>query len=613
MENQYIYFVSGHSVYTYRISHSVIADCVFCVGFLIYRNKHVTFSVYCPYPATVHRFFLFLAPMLYFLFHRKTKAAFTCILTILCAVAVVNTFGVNEDFRFLTVNLIFSDPKPFILNIGQTIWNIALILLTITVLVLLLFSSKKQFLNILQLIVLISLSTLGIVSLFKISSEFIHIAEQKRTNLSGDADFEPIYRFSRTGKNVLFMMLDRGMPGFIPTIFKEKPELTESFTGFTWYPNAVSFAGHALIGAPPLYGGYEYTPEAINKNDTVTLFEKHRQAHLLLPRLFSESDYRTIVSDPQFDNYQTTNLSIFSDYPAIHAENIIGKYTAHWLQSHPNVTGLSITTVLNNNLIRFSFFKTVPFILRNFIYDRGEWLVTTNLTNANKIQGALTLNLLNNYTYVSYLPELTRVDDTAGDTYIELYSSLTHDSGFLQAPDYVPVSQITDKGTGPFAENDSYHVNIAAYLLLAKWFTFLKEQGVYDNTRIVIVSDHGGGRGADYSGNILLPDGTSLQAYHILLLVKDFNAQGADFHIDDSFMTNADAPLLVTANIGITQENPFTGKPLATDKANGVTIATSGVKSSTQHGKYGYRVGKDEWLHVHDNIFDPANWERAQK
>jgi hypothetical protein len=43
----------------------------------------------------------------------------------------------------------------------------------------------------------------------------------------------------------------------------------------------------------------------------------------------------------------------------------------------------------------------------------------------------------------------------------------------------------------------------------------------------------------------------------------------------------------------------------------GVAIAT-GTKGSWMP-KYVLDIGKNDWLRVHDNIFDPANWEEAEK
>jgi hypothetical protein len=93
-------------------------------------------------------------------------------------------------------------------------------------------------------------------------------------------------------------------------------------------------------------------------------------------------------------------------------------------------------------------------------------------------------------------------------------------------------------------------------------------------------------------------------------MIKDFSAKNSDtLTVDTSFMTNADAALF--AALGIAAENPFTGKALEPDKADGVDITTIDALSTYRHSKYGYNIGDNEWLHVHDNIFDPANWSAA--
>jgi arylsulfatase A-like enzyme len=154
-------------------------------------------------------------------------------------------------------------------------------------------------------------------------------------------------------------------------------------------------------------------------------------------------------------------------------------------------------------------------------------------------------------------------------------------------------------------------MTMASFILLHKWFTFLKEHGVYDNTRIILASDHGRGNTA-YPGNITLPGGSKLQSYNALLMVKDFDTKDREafthdaLTVDTSFMTNADAALFAAR--GIAEKNPFTGKALEPDKADGIDITTIGALSTYRHSKYGYNIGADQWLHVHDSIFDPANW-----
>ena len=108
-----------------------------------------------------------------------------------------------------------------------------------------------------------------------------------------------------------------------------------------------------------------------------------------------------------------------------------------------------------------------------------------------------------------------------------------------------------------------YHVNMAAFLQLGKWFDYLKEQGVYDNTRIIIVSDHAYG----LEQFDIYCNGQNMEFFTPLLMVKDFNSTG--FTVSEEFMTNGDTPTLATSGIIDNPVNPFTGKPINSDAKNG--------------------------------------------
>ena len=101
----------------------------------------------------------------------------------------------------------------------------------------------------------------------------------------------PHFSLSKSGKNVVVIMLDRAMGAYIPYIFNEKPELKEQFSGFTYYSNAVSFGMSTNIAIPALLGGYEYTPFELNKRDSETLVSKHNEALKVMPVLFDQNGY----------------------------------------------------------------------------------------------------------------------------------------------------------------------------------------------------------------------------------------------------------------------------------------------------------------------------------
>ncbi|MDR2133994.1 MAG: hypothetical protein LBP27_02715, partial [Treponema sp.] len=568
-----------------------------------------------PFPFIFHTLlqaagiFLFWPLCVYLLFPYRTRRVFLLLMTVLSFGAFFNVFFANENFGFLTNTLVFSEPKSFAAgSMGAYLVNLAILSASTAVILCLALKKKRMLLFSFRVIVLMSLFCYGILNIMKIQDGYAALQDQRKADDTGPGI--ACYTLSRTGKNVLLVMLDAAVSGYVPYIFEEKPELASAFQDFTWYPNCVSFANHTLVGAPPVYGGYEYTPEEISRRDSVPLAEKHKEAYLLLPRIFSEAGYSVTVTDPPFDNYRMSNLSIFADYPQIRAMNVAGKYSSYWMGAHPDiqVQGINITGLLRNNLIRFSIFKTMPLPVRSFIYDDGDWLTTAHLRGRNSPKDRLTAAIISDYAFMDLLPELTTITG-AGNTYTAIYSSLPHDTAFLQAPDYIPSDNITNYGNGRLAGDSRYHVNIASFLLLEKFFRFLKDQGAYDNSRIILVSDHGRGY-SDYENNIELPDGSSLQTYNPLLMVKDFNDSGP-FETDDSFMTNADTIFFALKDIVKDPVNPFTGQPLRTKKSGGVNITTLGALSSYQHTKYRYNIGKDQWLHTGGNVFDPANWKKA--
>ena len=117
-------------------------------------------------------------------------------------------------------------------------------------------------------------------------------------------------------------MLDRGISSYVPYLFQEKPELRQQFDGFTWYPNTLSFGYSTITASPALFGGYEYTPEEINKRASESLAEKHNEALKVLPLLFSEAGYEVTICDPPYAGYtEIPDLSIFEGYAGITAFN----------------------------------------------------------------------------------------------------------------------------------------------------------------------------------------------------------------------------------------------------------------------------------------------------
>ena len=347
------------------------------------------------------------------------------------------------------------------------------------------------------------------------------------------------------------------------------------------------------------------------------LWDKYNEAFSLLPTLFMQAGFDTFAENIPFGECRNIKgHENKSDTITIHGmrqTKLKQTIPAVWLKAN-QLEAFSVQDLLLNRMIRYSFFKAVPAALKMFVYDNGEWLTADNIDEDEKQKTAhvLTLDTIKSYAVLDYLPRVTGAVDAANGSFIWLTSDLTHEPAFLQAPDYVPVENVTGYGGSPFAYNPAYHVNMAAFLLLEKWFAYLKEIDVYDTTRIIIVSDHGSASAYDSSTfkGVQLPDGGALSSFHPVLLVKDFKAEAEnvphELVTDSSFMTNADVCLIALDGIIENPVNPFTSRPIVPDKQNGVYITTA-ERSTTE---YQYSINEKSWLYVHDDVFNPDNWQR---
>jgi hypothetical protein len=478
--------------------------------------------------------------------------------------------------------------------------NMAVLLIPLFVIMLLYRLKRERIIVTAAILCFVSLSFLSIKNIFTIDREFRKTREYRDTlSLVTDIEKEPFFYLSQTGKNTVVIMLDRAVSIFIPYIFSEDQELKYKYSGFTYYPNTVSFNNYTGIGSPPVFGGYEYTPLEINSRDNVPLVTKHNEALLLMPRIFSEAGYNVTVTDPPYPNYSSRDdLQIYSPYADVNAIITDSKYTHLWLKEH-DLKSPSIGEILKRNLLWYSLFRISPIAFRQGIYLQGDYC-SPNLMNKMRLT-------LNGYAVLDYLPSLTGICFENKDTALIMVNNTTHEPSFLQAPDYRPVSVVTDFGPGPFNKETAYHVNIASIKRLGEWFDFMKLHNVYDNTRIIIVSDHGA------VPNLLIktPLPFNVESFNPLLMVKNFHAEGP-INTDHSFMSNADVPFIALEGQIENLVNPFTGKEITTDmKLSPLYIAISGSIHLDKKSNI-FTLDSKRDYYVHTNIFDPNNWLGAE-
>ena len=94
-----------------------------------------------------------------------------------------------------------------------------------------------------------------------------------------------------------------------------------------------------------------------------------------------------------------------------------------------------------------------------------------------------------------------------------------------------------------------------------------------------------------------------------LLMVKDFDSTG--FLADDTFMTNADTPVIAFDGLVENPVNPFTGKQLSSDAkfAGEHRVFYTDFWNTTDNNGNTFLPGS--WYALRNqNLFDMNNWEK---
>jgi len=552
---------------------------------------------------------------LYFLFQGKSRIILTIAAVSLLIMSVMDTFVYWKADGFLTQELalsIYRKPK----SSQQNISLLVIIALSVAAFFLMRIRRKQIIISIL-VITVISFAVFGITDVVKTNNMFADVKKQGIVgeNNNGNVDtIDQVFKFSKNGKNIVFLMMDRAQSQHIPFIFEEKPEFKETFRGFTYYPNMVSNGGNTLYAAPALFGGYYYTPYNIQKRTEQTLKGKYDESFQVLPRLMASNEFAVSVSNLPFFAYSPSGAiakQIFADNENIEANDIVEKYIDSYYRGRFPIINNAIMVkdydrVVKKNMFQFSLFKCSPYAMRTKVYNNGTYMNVDD--GGRSFASNYDREMLKNYLSLLIYPQMTKIIDDDKNNCNIVVNELVHAPCFLQYPNYEMVTKVTNKGNGVFSNDKQYHITMLGFLLISKWFDYLKENGVWDNTRIIVASDHGCPvPNNNIPANIALPNGDKLQRFNNLLLVKDFGAS-QELFVDSTFMTSGDVPAIIVKDIIDNPANPFTSEPFYTDKDTGVIVPTTDWMLPSKHGKYTFNIKDDEWLKVKENVFKRENW-----
>ncbi len=548
-------------------------------GFIFLWNP---LSIYSSYPANFefpainilkNNLLLFLSVtsallVLLFLLPKKVKAIwFSILLTLSLLSFTHNTLipinvGTLQESRFVAAE-----------NIAQALLHY--ILEAIYIILLFLFiqwiikKKKMQYL-------LLSFLVLNIILIFNSLNNAIktNVFFHKKEIVS-----EHNISFSKEQKNIVYVLMDMFHGWHMDKILREDAALSETFEGFVWYPNTVSISSNTAASIASLLGGYDYSPYKMNQDKTQNLSQKLTKISTQFYQKVKAKHYRF-----------TSTKMIYSNIDKNKFDTFLPKWHTDWNRWNRELNiGMDKETgyaLLWQNAL----FYSAPIFLKPKIYNQGKWFQGDTPRRENTSEAKP-------YNFLKLLPYISNTQSTEPN-FIYIHNMASHH----------PWNTIDDQGI-MHTDRSPYQNNKWTIETFAKWIEWMKKEGVYDNTKIIVFSDHGPHWGF-YKGKekdvpmILNPNLKinyyDLQGLYPLLLVKDFGSKGK-LRRDKRIMSNADATYIAFEENDPTKIEP----PLERSLPSSVVKWERKIWLQNQFNiLYQFEVS--------NNVYDLKNWKQIK-
>lgn len=412
-------------------------------------------------------------------------------------------------------------------------------------------------------------------------------------------------RFTKNGKNVLVVVLDRFMGGFLERILEDEPSLREALDGFTWYPRTVAAGENSLAGVPPLLGGYDYLPHETNRRGRL-LRDVTAEAFSILPLNFSARGWQASLVNPR-----GLGLTAEGDCSVLRVERLECtrlplSVPLRLAREHGVAPRALADAGYAAELHLLGLMRIAPYVLRDAVQRRAPWRGLLDHSPATTFR---------EWAEIVSWPALTRTD-AGRESLNVVFSLLPHEPYFLgddclpRARRFVPADdEIRRLGLGGLFEYQHYVATRCTLSLAARYFTWLREQGVWRDTTVVVASDHGIVGPVEDRSSRAVAGGTQSELFvrtRSLLLVKPARATGP-LRVSEEFLPGAEVPRIVCEVIGGCT-NPYLGGAPVESRGRDLPFRVAFVPwQAAAQGRTAYRVTREISL-VAPDPYDRRAW-----
>lgn len=340
-----------------------------------------------------------------------------------------------------------------------------------------------------------------------------------------------LYRFSKD-KNVLILLWD-GLPSnFFQTIINEKPEFRDTLRGFTYYRNTIAHYPVTYASVPSMLSGKLF--------DLSTSFDEYIDSLRTLPEIMLEHGYQ-------------------SDFLTLRPEHrVLGRGSNIWKYDDFFELGDAGTAhVEQSRFLALLMLRHAPHFLKRIIYEQqsGFFAQKVHPRWSGKGSTSLSSDGQDATLYLIDLFERNAYVEGTRPTFKFLHFSLPHFPLRLDSN-----CRNVKRESSPAAYKDQVICTIRQF---RRVIDRLKALGIYDQTLILAVSDHGVGypvQGSRIGG--LFTNATNSLA---LFLIKNFGSS-EDFSTSNAPVSLSDIPITVMDALDIEQKLP--GRSIFTLKEN---------------------------------------------
>lgn len=356
------------------------------------------------------------------------------------------------------------------------------------------------------------------------------------------AQVKDFFTFTKTGKNIVVVMLDGFTGGHMNQLLQRYPELRTGLGGFTWYEDMVSGGSVTVIGKPGILGGSDCNPVNINKDGSLSLEEKISRAYASLFGFLQEHDFSISVYDGEFFDPKSVQAYLPKAEPLNFISDVQGLMWPGALKIwHERAQFDEQIKIMDYN--RFfdviGLYNIAPRTWKAPLYGKGSWGDTIDLGNQTVREATLRLAGLEIPLYAS------SVSGSRRNRFMYFTNILTHlpwavdEKGLPTAKAGFPDSRKLENGG---LSEEHLLTEYFALRKLIDWFDWMRKNGVYDNTQIILVSDHECGDSAEL---VKLWGGFYVGGVQALLMVKEYDAKGELVVDRHTQMANWDVPVLI--------------------------------------------------------------------